>query len=100
MLKVYVLFSSDDILFATVKPWTFHLLMPVFFTVYLWFTWLNVHVICVKFLNFVIIYERIPFEIVPNSLAPELIVNWTISLKKKHRLQEKKARNFDLHKFA
>ena len=31
MLKVYVLFSSDDILSATVKPGAFHLLMPVFF---------------------------------------------------------------------
>ena len=40
------------------------------------------------------------FEIVPNSIAPELIVNGIISLKKKHRPQEKKTTNFDLHKFA
>ena len=64
------------------------------------YTYVKVTPICVKFLNFVIKCVRMPFEIVPNSLTPELIVNGTISLKKKHGLQEKKATNFDLHKFG
>ncbi len=40
------------------------------------------------------------FGIVSNFLAPEFKLNGIISLKNKHRLQEKKATNFDLHKFA
>ena len=64
------------------------------------YTYVKVTPICVKFLNFVIKYERMSFGIVSNFLAPEFKLNGIISPKNKHRLQEKKATNFDLHKFA
>ena len=56
------------------------------------YTYVNVPSICVKFLNFVIKYERMSFGIVSNFLAPEFKLNGIISLKNKHRLHEKKLR--------